>query len=51
VLRVKLARKAQVPGLADRVATILREIPDEGFERNDVLMAAQAMLEKERSGR
>ena len=51
VLRAKLARKAQVPGFADRVATILREIPDEGFERNDVLMAAQVMLEKERSGR
>jgi len=50
-LRRRLKVKAQAPERAERLAAILREIPDEGFERNDVVMAARALLEKERRGR
>lgn len=50
-LRAKIAEKALVPGRAERIAAILREVPDEGFGRNDVLDAARVMLERERCGR
>jgi len=50
-LRTTLARRAQVPERAERVAAVLREISDEGFERENVVMAARAILEKERRGR
>jgi len=48
MLRTMLARKAQVPALAARLTTILREIPDEGFTRDNVISAARDMLERER---
>jgi hypothetical protein len=50
-LRATLARRAQVPERAERLAALLREIPDEGFERENVVMAARAILEKERGRR
>lgn len=49
-LRAKLAHKARVPSLAVQVAAILREIPDEGFAREDVIGAARALLDLERRG-
>jgi hypothetical protein len=50
-LRATLARKVQVPGLAERVAIILREIPTEGFVRSEVLEAAQRLVDLERRER
>jgi hypothetical protein len=50
-LRRRLKVKAQVPERAERLAAILREIPDDGFEREHAVMAARALLEKERRGR
>jgi hypothetical protein len=50
-LRERLALKAQRPTFAERVAAVLRDIPEEGFERDHVVMAARAILEKERRGR
>ena len=50
-LRRRLKVKAQVPALAERLAAILREIPDDGFEREQVVGAARALLEKERRWR
>jgi hypothetical protein len=50
-LREALALKAQRPTLAERIAAVLRDIPEEGFEREHVVMAARAILEKERGQR
>lgn len=50
-MRVRRERKAKIPSLAERVAGVLRDIPDEGFERENVLMAAREILEKERGRR
>lgn len=50
-LRVRLDHKAKIPSLAERVAAVLRDIPDEGFERENVIMAARAILDEERRGR
>jgi hypothetical protein len=50
-MRTRLGRNAQVPALAERVAAVLRDVPDEGFERENVVMAARALLEKERGRR
>lgn len=47
-LREEQARRAQVPGYAERIASILREVPDVGFSRSDVLMAVQNILDKGR---
>ena len=49
-LRRDLVVKAQIPQHAERVAAILRELPEERFHRSgsDVLEAAMALLEKER---
>lgn len=46
-LREKRARKALIPGRADRIAAILREIPDY-HDRNMAIDAAQCVLDKER---
>ena len=50
-MRTSRERKAQIPSLAARVAAVLREISDEGFDRENVVMAARAILEKERGRR
>jgi hypothetical protein len=50
-LREALARKAQVPAFAERVAAVLRDVPDAAFEREIVVMAAREILEKERGRR
>jgi hypothetical protein len=49
-LRKSRGVKAQIPDRAARIVALLREIPDEGFARHDVLRAAQLLLEKERRG-
>jgi hypothetical protein len=46
-LRKELGIKALVPDRAQRLAAILREIPERGFERHTALSAAQAILEEE----
>lgn len=50
-MRETRARRKRVPGFAERVAAILREIPAEGFQRDDVLRAAYELLARERRGR
>lgn len=47
-VRHEIANKAQIPGRADRIAAILRELPNEGFLRTSVMMAAQNLLDEER---
>jgi len=46
-LRKEIGIKALVPDRAQRLAAILREIPERGFERHAALSAAQAILEEE----
>jgi len=50
-LRKEIGIKAQIPERAERIAAILREIPDEAFARYHVVGAAQELLEKERRER
>ena len=47
-LRKELERMAQVPARAERLAAILREIPDEAFALDDVICAARELLAAER---
>jgi hypothetical protein len=47
-LREERSRRAQVPSYAERIAAILREVPDEGFMRHNVLEAVQGLLTKGR---
>jgi hypothetical protein len=47
-LRKELDVKARIAEKAEHVAVILREVPDEGFERSNVLRAAELILEQER---
>jgi hypothetical protein len=41
------AAEAQIPARAERIAAILREVPSEGFDREHVVMAARAILNRE----
>ena len=43
--------QSEVLERAERIAAILREIPDESFDRERVVMAARTILDNERSGR
>lgn len=47
-LRSRRALKAEAPGRAERVAAILREVPDVAFAREEVVMAARNLLDQER---
>ena len=47
-LRHELHVKSLIPSRAERIASVLREIPEEGFERHFALDAANSILEKER---
>ena len=46
-LRQRIAFRATVPGLAERLAAVLRELPDEGFQRHTIQMAADNILRRE----
>lgn len=47
-LRKEAERLAQVPSYAERLAAVLREIPDERFARDTVMRAATELLDGER---
>jgi len=47
-VRKELDRQYRRPGYAERIAAILREIPDDGFERVHTLGLVQDLLNKER---
>jgi hypothetical protein len=47
-LHKRLAVAAQIPERAERIASILRELPYDGFSRYEVIEAAQRILGRER---
>lgn len=50
-LREEMRVKSLVPTRAEKIAAVLREIPEEGFERYHALDEAQRILEAERQAK